>query len=170
MAGLGLLLSVVNAANAMVVTEFIDDWGGFDCCLQPVVAMDRTADNMGNFVLRSGLGGGVNRVRAFANLNAGDGTRTQDGGEWPLRREFGYGINDANSTGHGYWSWTGSLQWVGPILLSYAVDATGFDIIATFLWNGQVARQIHWKDLAATGPLHPWPRLRPQLKDRKSVV
>lgn len=142
MVGLGLLLPVFSPANAMAVFPVID-WG--DPRLDPGVGVvDLTADDMGNFALRGGSAEWGNRGRVFANLNAGDGTRTQDGSE-------GYGINDANSTGHGYWSWTGDLFPLGPVLLSYAADLAGFDIIATFVLQGQVTRQVHWIDLAATG-------------------
>jgi hypothetical protein len=151
MAGLGLLLSVVTAANAMVVNLVIDDWndgwGG-----RPAGVVDLTADNMGNFALREwplpGCCNWGHRDRVFASLNEGVATRTMDGREFLDR---GYGVNDANSMGHGYWSWIGDQFLVGPVLLSYAADLAGFDIIATFVLQGQVMRQVHWIDLAATG-------------------
>jgi hypothetical protein len=157
--GLAFLLPVFSPANAMVLNAVIDDWSGGSA-----EVVDATADNLGSFASRVdgsppywppywppdwfNLG---NRDRVFANLSEGDGTRTLDAGQ-------GHGVNDANSTGHGYWSWTGANFFVGPVLLSYAADLAGFDIIVTFRWQGQVSRQVHWIDLAATsGPM-------PQLK------
>jgi hypothetical protein len=151
-AGLACLLPVVSAGSALF--PVIDEWNGGS-----TEVVDLTADDMGNFALR---GEGVwpdlpfswgKRDRAFANLSDGDGTRTQDGSQ-------GYGVNDANSTGHGYWSWTVSQWIVGPVLLSYAADLAGFDIIATFTLDGQLTRQIHWSDLSAAGLPGPVLQLR----------
>jgi hypothetical protein len=157
MAGLGLLLPVFSAANAMVVFPVID-WGAPP--LDPGVGVvDLTADGLGNFALRGGSAYWWNRDRVFVNLSAGDGARTGDG-------EWGNGMNDANSTGHGYWSWTGEIYPVGPVLLSYAADQAGFDIIATFVLQGQVKRQVHWIDLAASGLPGPMQQIKAQFKPK----
>jgi hypothetical protein len=149
MAVLGVVLTIGSSANAEAHRRVvIDDWNGGSS-----EVVDLTADNMGSFASREWSPGlwparpsyWGSRDRAFANLNQGDGIRTQDGSQ-------GYGVNDANSTGHGYWSWTGPWFLVGTVFLSYAADLVGFDIIASFAWDGQVTRQIHLSDLAP-GPM-----------------
>ena len=145
--GLGALLMMGNAPSAQAGSIIIDDWNLTESGSS---GKDTTVDNVGVFGAR-GVGGthwGA-RDQIYSNLTAGDGVETID----CANCDQGHGVNDANSEGHGLWSWlNGRTEFFGPVLLDYAAEVDDFDIVASWVLGGKLVAQIHWMDLAATDP------------------
>jgi hypothetical protein len=154
-----LVVGLAIPSNANPIPNFVIDDFNFDAGQGASVA-DGTADGSGMTGGR-GTGGqvlpGWSRGNLFANLASGDGVATEDCASCGQ----GHFVNDANSEGNAYWTWTGPDTSFGGgpgdtfLSLLYDADVANADISISFVDDGSVTAQLSWQDLAATSALTP---------------